>query len=807
MTRRTAATVLLALAWMPGLPAQDGYRQPPADIARMLDARPTPAVSLSPDRGWMLLMERRGMPSIAEVAEPHLKLGGSRINPRTNATASTFGYTGYTLLRIGDRGEVPVAVPTTGRLGGADWAPDGSRFAFTVTEDDGVSLHVADTTGRVRQLLGPVLNGVHGGACQWVDAGQALLCATIPANRGMAPAPARVPSGPVIQETSGRGAPGRTYQDLLTSPEDEALFEHYFQTQYVRVALDGGTTAVGSAGLVVSLSPSPDGSWYLAETLQRPFSYQFPWFSFPSRTEIWRADGTVARVLKNQPDVEVSPIARGSVLPGPRSWRWREDAPATLVWVEALDGGDPAVAADKRDRVMALGAPFTGAPVTLLETAWRAGGITWGRADLALASEYWAPTRMTRTWVIDPSDPGSAPRLLWERSSQDRYNNPGSPLTRETADGRRLLHFSRDGRALWLTGSGASDEGDRPFLDRMEIASGETTRLFRSAAPHYETIVGAVDADAGLFITRRESRTEPANYFQRDLIRRRAPIQLTDVADPAPAFAGITSELITYHRKDGVQLSATLYLPQGYDRDRDGPLPFLLWAYPTEFTSAADASQVSGSPYRFTRPGGSSHLFLLTQGYGVLDDPSFPIIGVDGNEPNDSYVEQLVSSAEAAIDTLVAMGVGDRDRMSVGGHSYGAFMTANLLAHSRLFKAGIARSGAYNRSLTPFGFQAEPRSYWKAMPVYLRMSPFTYANQIEDAILFTHGADDNNSGTFPIQSERMYAAVKGHGGTAKLVMLPGESHGYAARESVGHVLAEMVEWLDRHLKGGAAPVP
>ncbi|HRX19038.1 MAG TPA: prolyl oligopeptidase family serine peptidase [Gemmatimonadales bacterium] len=807
MMRRTAAVLLFTIASVPVLTAQDGYRQPPADIAAMLDARPTPSVSLSPDRRWMLVMDRPGMPSIAEVAEPHLKLAGSRINPRTNATASTFGYTGFTLLRIRDRAETPVAVPAGGRLGGPDWSPDGSRFAFTLTEENGVSLHVADTAGQVRRLLGPTLNGTHGSPCQWVDAGRALLCATIPATRGAAPAATAVPTGPVIQETSGKGAPGRTYQDLLSSPEDEALFEHYFQTQYVRVALDGTTTPVGPAGMVVSLSPSPDGEWYLAETIQRPFSYQFPWYNFPSRTEIWRADGTVAKVLKNQREVEVSPIARGSVLPGPRAWRWREDAPATLVWVEALDGGDPAANVDKRDRVLAMDAPFSGTPVTLLETAWRAGGITWGRADLALASESWSPTRMTRTWVIDPSRPGSAPRLLWERSSQDRYNDPGSPLTRETPDGRRLLHFSRDGRALWLSGAGASPEGDRPFLDRMEIATGKTTRLFRSTAPYYETIVGAIDADAGRFITRRESRTEPANYFQRDLVRRMAPVQLTNVADPAPAFAGITSRLITYHRKDGVQLSGTLYLPQGYDAARDGPLPFLLWAYPTEFTSAADASQVSGSPYRFTRPGGSSHLFMLTQGYGILDDPSFPIIGADGAEPNDTYVEQLVASAEAAIDTLVAMGVGDRERMAVGGHSYGAFMTANLLAHSRLFKAGIARSGAYNRSLTPFGFQAEPRSYWEAMPVYLRMSPFTYANQVKDAILFTHGMDDNNSGTFPIQSERMYAAVKGHGGTARLVMLPGESHGYAARESVGHVLAEMTEWLDRHVKTGRPSVP
>jgi dipeptidyl aminopeptidase/acylaminoacyl peptidase len=407
---------------------------------------------------------------------------------------------------------------------------------------------------------------------------------------------------------------------------------------------------------------------------------------------------------------------------------------------------------------------------------------------------------MTRTWIINPSNPAAPPRKLWERSSDDRYGNPGSPMMMQTPDGRSLLHFSRDGRSLWLTGAGSSPEGDRPFLDRLDLRTLQTTRLWQSQAPYYESIVAALDADRGTWLTRRESQDEPANYWQRDLVLRRAPIQLTDAPDPAPAFAGVSKERLTYTRADGVVLSGTLYLPPGYDRGRDGPLPTLFWVYPSEFATADAASQVTGSPYRFTRPGGASHLFLLTQGYAVFDNPTFPIVARDGGESNDTYVEQLELSAKAAIDTLVAMGVTNRDLVAVGGHSYGAFTTANLLAHTRLFKAGLARSGAYNRTLTPFGFQSERRTYWEAQDVYLRMSPFNYANQLEDPILFIHGMDDNNQGTFPIQSERMYAAVKGNGGTARLVMLPNESHGYAARESVGHALAEMTEWLDRYLK-------
>ena len=804
-SRRAVAVAVVTLT--PALAAaQDRYQEPPPVIAAMLDARPTPAISLSPRGDWFVLMERRGLPPIAEVAEPHLKLAGSRINPNTNGPASTGGYDALVLQRVSDGRQVAVRGPEGGRLSGPSWAADGRSFFFTQTTDAGITLHLADTAGEVRQLLGPVLNATTGSPCRWLDGGRELLCARIPEGRGAAPEAPGAPDGPVSQETRGRAAPERTYQDLLTSPHDEALFEHYFTRQWVVIGVDGSSADLGGPGLATSLSPSPDGRYFIAETLQRPFSYQVTWGRFPSRTAVWDREGREVRLLRNVPQVEVQSLARGAVTPGPRSWRWRADAPATLLWTEALDNGDPSVSAERRDRIVVLDAPFTGEPSTWLELAGRAGGIWWGRADFALVSESWAPTRESRTWIVNPSDMAASPRLLWDRKSDDRYGDPGSPLMRTDSTGRTTLHFARDGRSIWLTGAGAGPEGDRPFIDWLDLRTLATVRLWQSAAPYYETVVAALDPDLGVYITRRESRDEPPNYWQRDVIRRRAPVQLTRLEDPAPEFAGVTSQFLTYARADGVTLSATMYLPKGYDRGRDGPLPFLFWVYPSEFQSADAASQVRGSPHRFTRPGGASHLFLLAQGYGILDNPSFPIIG-EGESANDTYVEQLESSARAAIDTLVAMGVADRDRIAVGGHSYGAFTTANLLAHTRLFRAGIARSGAYNRTLTPFGFQAERRTYWEAEPVYRRMSPFTYANQITDPILFIHGMDDNNSGTFPIQSERMYAAVKGHGGTARLVMLPGESHGYAARESVGHTLAEMVGWLDRHVKAPRVITP
>jgi dipeptidyl aminopeptidase/acylaminoacyl peptidase len=470
------------------------------------------------------------------------------------------------------------------------------------------------------------------------------------------------------------------------------------------------------------------------------------------------------------------------------------------VWAEALDGGNPGTKVDKHDRVRMLAAPFTGEAATLADLEYRFAGMTWARDDLAIIDEFWQRTRRARSWAVDPSAPGKAGRTLFDVSSEDRYGDPGSFETMPGPFGRQVMMTSADGRFAYLNGDGASPDGDRPFLDRYELATGKTERLFRSESPYFEGVVDMIDRDGRRVITRRESVNEAPNYFLRDLQTKTATA-LTKFADPAPQFAGVSKQLITYKRNDGVQLSATLYLPPNYDKTRDGPLPFFLWAYPQEFLSASAASQVTGSPHRFTRPGGSSHLFLLTQGYGVLDGPTMPIIGENGTRPNDKYIPQLVASAQAAVDEIVRLGVADRDRVAIGGHSYGAFMAANVLSHSNIFKAGIARSGAYNRTLTPFGFQAEERNYWQARDVYTSMSPFTYADSVSAPILLIHGQNDDNQGTFPVQSERYFAALKGHGKQSRLVMLPAEPHGYRARESNGHVLWEMVTWLDRFVKG------
>jgi dipeptidyl aminopeptidase/acylaminoacyl peptidase len=538
-----------------------------------------------------------------------------------------------------------------------------------------------------------------------------------------------------------------------------------------------------------------------------------PAFRFPRRVEVWSTAGERVSRLADLPLHEEVPIAFGSVPTGPRDYQWRADAPATVAWVEALDGGDAGREAAERDRVFELAAQFAGAPRPLATLALRFGGLDWSSGELALAYEWWWKTRTQRAWRLRPDRPGAAPELLFEVNWEDRYNLPGEPAKTTNAAGREVLATADGGRTIFLIGDGASAEGDRPFLDAFDLATKETERLFRSEAPFYERPVEVLDPEAGVVLTRRESVDEPPNYFLRRLADgdgastaavAAPPIRLTDFPHPTPQLEGADKELIRYRRADGVDLTATLYTPAGWTPEQ-GPLPTLVWAYPEEFKNADFAGQVQDSPYRFDRAWWGSPLLWLARGYAVLDDPTMPIVGEGDDEPNDRYVEQLVASAAAAVDELVRRGVAERERIAVGGHSYGAFMTANLLAHSDLFATGIARSGAYNRTLTPFGFQSEERSLWQAPEVYSAMSPFMHADKVNEPLLLIHGDSDNNSGTFPMQSERYYNALKGLGKTARLVMLPHESHGYRARESLMHMLWETNRWLDTYVKNAPAP--
>jgi dipeptidyl aminopeptidase/acylaminoacyl peptidase len=809
LSKLLALTLLLAApaaAQQGGEPAR--YMDPPQPIAQILDTPPTPTASVSPTRDRIALLGRSNLPPIEELAEPDLKLAGYRINPRNSGPANSrvSWLTSLAFQPVAGGAARNVPLPAKLRFMAPSWSPDGKKLAFLAGVPNGLELWVADsTTATARRVSAVPVNATFGSGYEWLPDSSGLLVRLVPRGRGPAPQASPVPGGPLVQENAGRTAPVRTFQDLLRNPADEALFDYYFTSQLAVVPLSpGAPRLIGKPGLYWGSTVSPDGRFLLLTRAKRPFSYVVPAALFPTEISVTDMSGRLVRKLADLPLRDDVPPQFDAVAPGPRSAHWRADRPATLAWVEALDGGDARKEVPFRDRVFMLDAPFTGAPVKLADVKDRFAGILWGRSDYALLVGQWWNTRRETRYAVDPSKPGEARQIL-ERNFQDRYNDPGGPAMRPNAQGRPVMHFTADGRGVFIQGPGASREGEFPFLARMDLVTGETKRLWQAKAPHYEAIVGLLDDSGSRFLTRRESRLDPPNLFLRTLAGGE-PVRLTNFPDPAPQLAGVTQQLVTYKRKDGVELSGTLYLPAGYDKERDGPLPLLMWAYPTEFTDPAVAGQVVDTQNRFTRPGGISHLFLLTQGYAILDDPKMPIVGANGAEPNDTYVEQLVASAEAAADAVVKLGVADRNRLAVGGHSYGAFMTANLLAHSDIFRTGIARSGAYNRTLTPFGFQAEQRTYWEAVDTYTQMSPFTHANKIKEPILLIHGEADDNAGTFPVQSERFYAALKGQGATVRYVVLPLEAHGYRARQSVGHTLWEMTRWLDRYVKN-AKPAP
>ncbi len=777
------------------------YQQPHAAIADIIDAPPTPATSLCPRQKWLALMSLPSLPPIDELAREELKLAGLRFHPQTRDRSRGGHFTGMELVHLKEEGRRAhvTGFPEGARLRRPRWSPDSAYIVLTIMTDEGGELWLVDVeAATARRLAGPILHALVNAPYRWTPEGHKLILSIAPPDNPEPPAAPSVPPGPVIEENMGQRTPARTYQDLLSNPHDEALFEHHVRSQLAIMDLDGNMELLGEPALFLRSSPSPDGLYMLVETLHRPFSYQFPLGRFPRKLEVWDISGTKIADVADLPLADDIPSRFSAVRKGRRSVGWRQDAPATLKWFEAQDDGDPDKDVPIRDHLYFQAAPFDAEPVLALETATRLSNVIWGNGQLAMVTEAWWQTRRMKVWMIAPDDPQTEPKILFDRTWEDRYNDPGQPMLKELPTGHLVMRITEDGKHVYFAGAGASPEGNRPFVDLRNIETGDTKRLWRSEAPYFTSPVDFLDEACNLLMVRRESQEEAPNYFVLDL-RDDSLKQLTHYPHPTPMLKGLNKELIRYERYDGVKLTGTLYTPAGYDPERDGPRPTLLWAYPREFKSADAAGQVRDSPYRFVRVGWWSPLLWLNRGFVVLDDPAMPIVGEDDAEPNDTYVEQLVGSARAAVEHLAERGITDPQRVGIGGHSYGAFMTANLLAHSDIFAAGIARSGAYNRTLTPFGFQAEERTLWQTPETYAAMSPFMHADKITAPILLIHGAMDNNSGTYPMQSERFYQALKGHGATARLVMLPYESHGYQARESIMHMAWEMDRWLQTYV--------
>lgn len=779
---------------------QAGYQKPPQAVVDILDAPAPPALSVSPTGENILLVQTSRYSSIEEVAAPMLRLAGSRINPKTNGPARQARVTGLSLMPVTGGDAKPLSLPENARIGFPLWSPDGKRFALLNTTDTGIELWVCALTDlKLEQVKGVRLNAAVGDAAQWMPDGRALLVQLIPEGRGDAPAPPVAPSGPVIQESGGTAAPVRTYQDMLKDPHDAALFEHYCTSQ---LAIVSGEPAkpkvqnVGKPAIHIGSDPSPDGQFLLVLSVRKSFSYLHPYSAFPRAVEIYTATGEKSGTVAELPLQDKVPIE--GVPTGPRAVRWIPTLPHSLLWAEAQDGGDPKKKVPHRDALFTAAAGGEIKGVELLKLEQRFAGIDFfPTGNRMLVRDYDRDRKWVRTFLAPTTALLAAPALkpVFERSVQDRYGDPGSPVMRTLPSGHSVVRTAGDpaGDTFFLKGDGATPKGDRPFLDKFDLRTMKTGRLHHCPLDVYEEVVRVLNATGTKVLVRRESESEAPNYFYRDGPHEK---QLTHNTDPAPELRKAKKQIVTTKRADGTTISFTLHLPPNHKEGEKVPAVF--YAYPVEFASAATAGQVTGSPHRFTSVNGISHLFFLTQGYAVME-VSMPVVGPP-ETANNTFIDQLIANAKAALDKAAEFGI-DKDRVGVMGHSYGAFMTANLLAHSDLFKAGIARSGAYNRTLTPFGFQNERRTFWEAPEIYGQMSPFYHAEKIKEPLLLIHGVADSNPGTFPIQSERLYQAIRGNGGTVRLVLLPHEDHGYSARESIGHVLYEQIAWFGEYVKG------
>ncbi len=778
------------------------YQKPPKEILELVDVERTPVVRMDREREYMLLLYRDSYKTLAELSEQEMRLGGLRINPKTNIGSRTYYYKNIRVKRVREKAAKSVeGLPENARLANFRWSPDQSLVAFTNTVADGVELWVLDIKRASAKKISD--SSVNANICKpihWFKDNASLLVSFLPKERkSLINTTESIPAGPTITVSNGEKAQNRTYQDLLKNNIDEQNFEVLTTSELYKVSLNGKKEIWKKAAMYESISFSPDGNYVMIQTIHRPFSYLVPYDHFPFETDIYTAEGKHVTQINKVPLTEVLPKGFMSVRKGRRALWWRSDKLASLVWVEALDEGDAEKKVEYRDEMFTLAAPFNGKPQSLFKIPNRYSGVEWGNDQLAIVHDYWWNTRNTKTYAINPGNPAQPPVVLFDRNFQDRYNDPGDFVTQKNEYGRNILYLEKDN--AYLIGDGYTKDGQFPFIDKFNLKTKKKERLYTSSHKNkLEYIYSAIDMAKGKVLVSIESPTEYPNFYIRNLKKKKDPEQITFFANPFQSLQNVHKEVITYKREDGVELSGTLYLPVGYDRKKKEKKPMILWAYPREYKDKKSAGQNTSNPNEFTYPFYGSMIYWVTRGYVVLDKASFPIVGEGKKEPNDSFIKQLVANGKAAIDAVDKLGYIDRNKVAVGGHSYGAFMTANLLTHSDLFAAGIARSGAYNRTLTPFGFQSEERNYWEAPEIYYQMSPFMHADKMKTPLLLIHGEADNNSGTYPMQSRRYFNALKGLGATARLVILPKESHGYSAKESILHLLWEQDQWLEKYVK-------
>ena len=776
------------------------YQKPAKEVADLLLAPPTPTISIDGKAQYMLVMERSFYPTVEELGQPEFKIAGIRINPNNFSLSRQNFIKQLSLKNLVTGKMISIAgLPNNLSALNPTWNPSENKIAFYNVTATAVDVWVIDIkTSTCSKINKNAANIVLSSSLIWLDDATVLYKINTHTAAQMSKKPI-TPKGPTIQESLGKVAPSVTYQDLIKSPYDEYVFEYLATAQLVKNNA-GVETKIGAPAIISSIDLSPDKKYFLTRTINKPFSYLVTVYGFATTVNVTDLNGKIVKTIADLASAETTPSGYDNVQNVARAFDWKDDEAATIIYALPLDSGIMKKNVPFHDVVMALAAPFTGSPKELFKTTTRYSRTVWGNEQIALVTEMLRSKQQYKVSRYDASN--NSLTTLYQGNMTDAYNNPGTPVTTKNKYNRDVIAMTNNGQSILMNNiTGASPKGDLPYLASFDLTTKANTILWRCSEDNYEMVMDVLDINNLKVITRRETEKEVPNYYIRS-IKDNSKSAITNFTNPYTSMEGVTKEKIKYKRKDGVDLTGDLYLPKGYDKVKDGPLPTLIWAYPREFTNAADASQIRGNQHKFTLLSWGSPVFYVTQGYAIFDNAEMPIVAsAPDKKPNDDFVNQLILNATAAIDKLVDLGVGDRSKMAVGGHSYGAFMTVNLLAHCNLFKAGIARSGAYNRTLTPFGFQNEERTFWQAKDLYLSMSPFAFADKIKTPLLMTHGEMDDNTGTYPINSERLYAAIKGHGGTARFVYLPYEAHGYKGKENVLHLLWEQGRWLDKYLKG------
>ena len=778
------------------------YQKPSQPILELFDYDNPPYVSTDKDMENMLFIYRNPYKTLEELSQDEVRLAGLRINPNLFASSRITYYKDLKLRKVKNVKDEPKTIdgmPENARIYYPTWSPDYSSIAFTNATNEGLELWVIDVNKtRAKRLLPAILNATSGKPFIWQKDSKGLFVTIRPdLNTQLIDHTKTLPEGPIVQTAEGQVSQNRTYQDLLQNKIDEQNFESLIISEIQTVNLKGKLTPYLPKDMYTNLSLSPNGDYLLVSKIEKPFSYIVPMSRFPMSESVYDMNGKPVKKVNELPLREIMPKGFMSTYQGKRNMDWRKDEPATLYYVVALDEGDAANEVEFRDEIFVWKAPFDQSPESLYKTKLRFNQIIWGDTSNAIVYDYWYDNRSLNTTLINPKTKTS--QLINSRNFQDRYADPGNFETERNEFDEDVIAVKSN--KMYLIGDGYTPEGQFPFIDELDINTLETKRLYQSNyTDKKENIYAIKDFDKGKALVRIESKNDYPNYYLRYFKTESKPEQFTFFKNPFESIKDVHKEVIKYKRADGVDLTGTLYLPVGYDRKKKEKLPLLIWAYPVEYKDKNSAGQNTQNANEFTYPYYGSFVYWVTKGYAVLDDAAFPIIGEGDQEPNDTFIEQLVANGRAAIDAVDALGYIDRTKVAVGGHSYGAFMTANLLTHSDDFACGIARSGAYNRTLTPFGFQSEQRNYWDNPDIYNTMSPFMNAEKMKKPILLIHGEADNNPGTFTLQTERYFQAIKGLGGNARMVILPKESHGYQAKKNLMHMLWEQEQFLDKYLK-------